>query len=217
MLDPTRARITASALAQIPEFDPEGQGRRQHRVEYVRLMIAAYDYAPDHTPRQLERYLQRLLAQLDPALVKRRRAQAQSDRWVWISHRDDGTSDLAARLRTEEAEAIHVALRAVALRGRMPCGPNGDESSENSARTERLEDARTFDQRMADALVDLILPVRSGDLGSPAARATGVQADVSTQLNVTIPVDSLAGLGLARHGVGIRSHPRGARAPACRR
>jgi hypothetical protein len=194
LLDPTRARITASALAQIPEFDPEGQERRQHRVEYVRLMIAAYDYAPDHTPRQLERYLLRLLAQLDPALVKRRRAQAQSDRWVWISHRDDGTSDLAARLRTEEAEAIHAALRAVALRGRMPCGPNGDESSANGASTERLEDVRTFDQRMADALVDLILPVRSGDPGSPTAPANGVQAHVSTQLNVTIPVDSLAGL-----------------------
>jgi hypothetical protein len=194
LLDPTRARITASALAQIPEFDPAGQKRWQHRVEYVRLMIAAYDYAPHHTPRQLERYLQQLLAQLDPALVKRRRAEGQSDRWVWLSHRDDGTSDLAARLRTEEAEGIHAALRAVALRGRMPCSPNGDESSTNSPQTGAPEDPRTFDQRMADALVDLILPVPSSDLGSPDAPGSRVQARVRTQLNVTIPVDSLAGL-----------------------
>ncbi len=194
LLDPTRARITASALAQIPEFDPEGQQRRQHRVEYVRLMIAAYDYAPDHTPRQLERYLQRLLAQLDPDLVKRRRAQGQSDRWVWISHRQDGTSDLGARLRTEEAEAIHAALRALALHGRMPCGPNEDESRPKGTGAELPADTRTFDQRMADALVDLILPVRSSDLGSPAGPGSRVPACVSTQLNVTIPVDSLAGL-----------------------
>ena len=194
LLDPTRARITASALAQIPEFDPEGLERRQHCVEYVRLMIAAYDYAPDHTPRQLERYLQRLLAQLDPALVKRRRVQGQSDRWVWISHRDDGTSDLGARLRTEDAEAIHAALRAVALRGRTPCGASGDESSANGASAEPLEDTRTFDQRMADALVDLIVPVHSGDLASPGAPGSRVHAHVSTQVNVMIPVDSLAGL-----------------------
>ncbi len=195
-LDPTRARITASALAQIPEYDPEGCERREYPVEYVRLMIAAYEYAPHHTARQLDQYLQRLLARLDPTLVRRRRARALAERGVWLSPADDGTSDLTARLATEDAQAIYAAVRAVALRGTdaTPCPPAGEAGTSDGDPLRAFHDARTFDQRMADALVDLIVPAGSGtpdQTGGPGSRA---RAHVSTQVNVTIPIDSLASL-----------------------
>jgi hypothetical protein len=47
---------------------------------------------------------------------------------------------------------------------------------------------------MADALVDLILPPRSSDPDAPDGTEPRARAHVSTQVNVTIPIDSLAGL-----------------------
>ena len=88
--------------------------------------------------------------------------------------------------------------------GQRGAGDSGDPGLGFAAQAAR----RPFDLRMADALVDLILNPASGsevpdrhggvdDDGDPDRPGSGrgpARVAVSTQINVTIPIDSLAGL-----------------------
>ena len=80
-----------------------------------RILAAGLAYAEQHTARQLDRHLKRLLAEIDPATVVTRRRRALAERGVWIQHRGDGTADLSARLDSTDAEQVYAAIRAVAL------------------------------------------------------------------------------------------------------
>ncbi|HSO05536.1 MAG TPA: DUF222 domain-containing protein, partial [Candidatus Limnocylindrales bacterium] len=142
-----------------------------------RVLAAGLAYAEQHTARQLDRHLKRLLTEIDPATVVTRRRRALAERGVWIQHRGDGTADLSARLDSTDAEQVYAAIRAVALAAQRADSPTAEAVR------------RPFDLWMADALVDLVL--------APGATATTGTSDgvvVATQINVTIPIDSLAAI-----------------------
>ena len=114
-LDPTKAGILAGALYLIPRLDAEHQERPSYEADVERILAAGLAYAEQHTARQLDRHLKRLLAEIDPATVVIRRRRALAERGVWIQHRGDGTADLSARLDSTDAEQVYAAIRAVAL------------------------------------------------------------------------------------------------------
>ena len=207
-LDVTKAGILAGAMYLVPRVDPDGQPLPQYRADCERILAAGLTYATEHTARQLDRYLKRLLAEIDPDTVVTRRRRALAERGVWIQHRGDGTADLTARLDSTDAERVYAAIRAMALAaqradvgvsdavgdpgvGHAPAGdPCTGESGEIGLPLGTEGARRPFDLYMADALVDLVIaPVASTLAGEPA---NGVP--VATQINVTIPIDSLAGL-----------------------
>ncbi len=123
-----------------------------YEADCERILAAGLAYAEQHTARQLDRHLKRLLAEIDPATVVIRRRRALAERGVWIQHRGDGTADLSARLDSTDAEQVYAAIRAVAL-----AAQRADSRTAEDVR-------RPFDLLMADALVDLIL--------APGATAT---------------------------------------------
>ncbi len=206
-LDATKAGILAGVLYLVPCQDAQGQERPGYEADCDRILAAGLAYAAQHTARQLDRHLKRLLAEIDPTTVVTRRRRALAERGVWIDHRGDGTADLSARLDSKDAEQVYAAIRAVALAaqrrdtaalggtgGRDAAG--GSESSGGHCVGDSGDDERAFaaeaarrpfDLRMADALVDLIM--------SPSTTRAAMEPHaVTTQINVTIPIDSLAGL-----------------------
>ncbi len=191
-LDATRARILGEALFDVPRTDPEGVPRRAHGAEYALVLDRGLAYAVDHTARQLEIFLRRLLAHLGVDVLPQRRKKAMDRRGVWVSHGSDGTAELTAVLASEDAERVHAAIRG---RARADCDRAADG------------DRRALGPWMADALVDLVLGRRSqgeaGAGGDPKAMSPGPEGGpvpggpapgVSTEIHVTIPIDSLAGL-----------------------
>ncbi len=170
-LDAARATTLARALLLVPRHDEEGRARPEFADEHSRILSEGLAYAPSHTPAQLDRRLRQLLAQLDPAASARRRRRAMAERGVWLAHCGDGTAELSARLASEDAERVYAAIRALA----MATAREGDGAD---------HERRPFDLAMADALVDLVLPVDGQGRG----------ASVGASVNVTIPVTSLAGL-----------------------
>ena len=197
VLDVAKAGILARALYLVPAQDPEGAPRPGYQEDCDRVLGAGLAYAGGHTAAQLERHLRRLLAAIDPGTVVTRRRRALTERGVWLDHRGDGTADLTARLDSTDAERVYTAIRAVALTAQHTDGAASDagggapgaDANETGA-DETGAARRPFDLQMADALVDLILTPGTGTgLGS----ATG-GAVVRTQINVTIPIDSLAGI-----------------------
>lgn len=178
-LDPTRGRVLAAALDLVAQADADGVVRPAEDVagDRARLLEAGLAYADAHTARQLDLFLQRILSQMDPGCSVRRRRQALDGRGVWLDHRGDGTSDLTARLASEDAERLYAAIRAHALAG----------ARQEPADPAAVVESGPFELRLAAALLDLVVPVGSAEGGPPRGR-------VSAVINVTIPVDSLAGL-----------------------
>ncbi len=191
-LDVARARLLSQKIDEIPRSDDNGIPRDAYETDCARIQDAGLAYAAEHTAAQLRRFLDRLLAALDPGAVGRRRRAAISKRGLWMTDRRDGTADMHAILAAEDAAAVWSAVRAKAIAdarcGRAAAetssGSNGtgDSSSSGSGGAGPL-DAVPFDARMADALRDLILPPDGSG-----------QVQVATEIHVTIPVTSLAGL-----------------------
>jgi len=188
-LDLTRARILASALFEVPIADPDGQPRTTYEAECATLFAEGLAYAQEHTARRLDLFLQRQLATLGCTERPRRRKQALAERGVWLSHRGDGTADLVARLASEDAERVYATIRGVALADR-----NGDPTHDAEHPREPM------DIWLAAALVDVVLaPARAGDSGARSGADVAVptwdsQGGLQTTINVTVPVESLAGL-----------------------
>jgi hypothetical protein len=236
-LDVAKAGILARALYLIPQADGDGQARPSYEDDCARIRAAGLAYAAEHTARQLDLYLKRLLAQIDPAAAVTRRRRALAERGVWIAHRDDGTADLTARLDSADAERVYSAIRALALSTRRADQANAEGASSPGADAGAADRCpgdpsssfppmaaplRPFELYLADALVDMIVapgvaPGVASDVASaavdvaaspagrptPAGGATGSgvgtpsgagRVAVSTQINITIPVESLAGL-----------------------
>ena len=222
-LDVTKAGILARALYLVPRLDAEDRERPGYEADCERILASGLTYAAGHTAGQLDRHLTRLLAAVDPGAVLTRRRRALAERGVWIDHRGDGTADLTARLDSTHAEQVYAAIRALALathRTDTAAGGDGGECDHpRGAGHDCAKDCgvpgrgfaaqaarRPFDLRMADALVDLILSPRSAspvgeghDPDDSRIAETGSggapgRVTVNTQINVTIPIDSLAGL-----------------------
>jgi hypothetical protein len=184
-LDVAKAGVLAGALHLIPLADPDGQPRKEYAADHDRVLADGLAYAAEHTARQLDRHLRRLLAEIDPTTLATRRRRALTERGVWLHHRGDGTADLSARLASEDAERVYGAIRALARRNERtePSQPADDDPWTEV-------NARSFDIRMAEALIDMVLPPPSGSVGEQS----GGGPAGSTHINVTIPIESLAGL-----------------------
>jgi hypothetical protein len=186
-IDATRGRIIAEALSQVPRADADGIPRPSYPTELAALRSDGLAYALEHTARRLALYLRRRLAGVGVDAGANRRKRALAQRGVWIAHDGDGTADLTARLASEDAERVYAAIRAIALADR-----NGDPAHDRESPREPL------DLWLAAAFVDAVLgpagPVAAG--GGDGADGHGPlhRVGVETVINVTIALESLAGL-----------------------
>jgi len=149
-IDWTKAQRILDELREIP--DP----RREH------LELLALEYAEDHTPHQLRKYLLGLTCDHDPDDTLRKRAL--DNRGVSIIPRGHGMADVCAYLSAEAAEAFMQALQALADSPDCP-DPHGQG------------DARTRDQRRADALTGFL----------------DAHCTYQVTVDVVIPADTLIG------------------------
>lgn len=78
----------------------------QSPVNLERLDRDAAAYAVSHRPAQLNAWLSRFVARVEPEHQARRCHQGHVERRVWLEHLDDGLSILHAMLPTLTAEAI---------------------------------------------------------------------------------------------------------------
>lgn len=135
-------------------------------------------------------WMKRYLARTAPEAADRRAHRARSDRWVRVSHDDDGMSLLEARLPTLTAAAIARRLSAVARSADSPV-PHQDERGRtlDGAREATVElpesrsagDPRTLEQREADLFGAWLL----------SGRIDGVEVDA--KIAVMIPQATLTG------------------------
>lgn len=102
------------------------------------LVMDAADYAADHTPGQTRAWLTRRVQAADPEAAEERRRRAVAERKVVFTPGGDSMGSLWAFLPGVQARQIYDTVNAVAM------AAGGD-------------DARTMDQRRADALVDLVV------------------------------------------------------------
>lgn len=187
-IDLTKAQRIVDELHEIP--DP----RREH------LELLAIEYALDHTPHELRRYLLGLTCDHDPDATLRKKAL--DNRGVSVTPRGHGMADIYAYVSVEVAEAFMQALESLAA------------SPECADPYQQGED-RTKEQRRADALagflaahctyrinVDVVIPAdtligdneygaeskRLGPITSELARSLCFSPDARWRRLVTDPV-----------------------------
>lgn len=163
-VDVGRARVITDVAGLVPLSLADGAPNPDYEALCEEVVTTGLAKAGQQTAGRLRRTLERILRRHDPDALVRKRRKGLRERGVWVDHRDDGTADFSARLASEDAEALYAAIRKHALAA--------ESESEVS-----------FDERMAGALMELVLP----STGSNRAR-------IQVSVNVTIPVDSLAGL-----------------------
>ncbi|MDO5493204.1 MAG: DUF222 domain-containing protein [Nesterenkonia sp.] len=134
-------------------------------------------------------WMRRYIARAAPEAADRRARRSRADRWVRVTHDDDGMSLLEARLPTLTAAAIARRLSAVARSADSPV-PHQDERGRaldgaqdpsDVPETRAGGDPRTLDQREADLLGAWLL----------SGRIDGVEVDA--KIAVMIPEATLIG------------------------
>ena len=131
--------------------------------------------AAGQTPGRLRDCLRRAVLKADPGGAERRHGQRKTRRRVERSPLDDGMGELWAYLTAVETCAVFTRLTDLAHAARTP------------------GDARSVDERRADALVALCLGRDVPDAATgtaPAATGSGIAA----RMQVTVPVGTLIGL-----------------------
>jgi len=171
-IDWTKAQRIVDELHEVP--DP----RREH------LELLAIQYALDHTPHQLRRYLLGLTCDRDPDATLRKKAL--DNRGVSVIARGHGMADISAYVSIEVAEAFMQALEALVASPECP-----DPYSQG--------DERTKEQRCADALagfltthcsyrinVDVVIPadtlVGDNEYGAESKRLGPITSDLARAL-----------------------------------
>lgn len=138
------------------------------------------DYAMAHTPGELRSWLNRMRAKLEPDAAAAEAEQSAEGRQVDVSHNDDGTSWLVARLPTHVAIAIGQRLR----RAAKALPSHDPETGER--------DARTREQKKADLLAHWL------------TSCTGTETEIHAEIAISIDAADLAGYangpGITRDG-----------------
>ena len=148
-------------------------------MSFIELDYRLADYAATHTGSQLRTKLNRFIARIEPDNAASRARAEHSRRGVWVTHDDDGMSNLIARLSTIDAVRIIGALTTRA-KGQAANG-------------------RTFDAVCADVFVDQLLTTADGSRAGgavigvtiPATTLAGLdeQPGVSFDGQFTLPAD----------------------------
>ena len=160
------------------------------------LDSAAVEYAATHTPPQLQAWLRRMVARLEPDQVAERRKRALDQRGVWFTYGDDGMATLEAVIPATDALLLEreLTIAAKAARQATPLAePGGTSRSRSdwgseapaspSTSSGNGADGRTLDQARADLLVDRLL-----------ARPTVPGGRGTFHVGITIGIDTLLGL-----------------------
>lgn len=121
------------------------------------LAREASEYAATRTVPEVRRWLARRVIAADPGMAEIRRIRASAGRKVTVTPLSDGVSELCALLPSVQARQVHDTVNSLA----HACAS---------------DDARTMDQRRADAFMDLI-----------CGRADPPQVTVQ----VVVPIDTL--------------------------
>ncbi|MEN0130016.1 MAG: DUF222 domain-containing protein, partial [Brevundimonas sp.] len=143
--------------------------------ERARAIDAALEAARGLTGPQLARHVRRNVLGLDPKTAKKRAAAARADRCVELQWANDSMARLIAFVPAATAVAAYTVLDALA-------GTSGDAL-----------DARTVDQRRADAFGDIfgsIIDAERTPTGDPLPRKHGRRVAV----NLTVAATTLLGL-----------------------
>ena len=162
------------------------------------LCAQACDYAAAHTAPQTRAWLARRVITADPGAAEIRRARASEGRRVTLTPLADGMAELNALLPGIQARQAYDTLNALANHSNTgieragpgspgpgvpgPGVPGPDDACDEAPRTEAgsrpPKDARTMDQRRADALMDLL---------------TGRAEPPRVSIQVVVPADTLTG------------------------
>ncbi|GAA0639029.1 hypothetical protein GCM10009547_48880 [Sporichthya brevicatena] len=106
-------------------------------ADAARIERDCLERAKNSTPASFGRHVRKRVEELDPAAARKRHERARTERRVSMSPAGDGMAWISLLLPAEEAVAVYGVIDAAA-RQKVP------------------GDARTLDQRKADAVVDLI-------------------------------------------------------------
>lgn len=168
---------------------------RLERPESIeRLDAQASEYAPGRTLKEVQGWLRRFVARVEPDLSVQR-AKAQVDkRYVDVTHGDDGMSELVAYLPSHQAAAIMARLRddATSLRRQ------GDTRTLEQLKVDLLADwaltRPTSDAKPSDLAIDVAVLMTEPDL---TGRTTGMaeSSDGSWQ----VPTDWILQAGAEGH------------------
>ncbi|GAA2070077.1 HNH endonuclease signature motif containing protein [Aeromicrobium halocynthiae] len=142
-----------------------GLDRLEREESWARLDASVLRYATTHTTAELRAWIKRFVTRVEPDLALERAEKARDERYVQVTHLDDGMSWLSAYLPSHQAAAVMKRLDRAA---RTPLGE---------------DDRRTLPQRTADLFVSWLTHGETTD-------APTVTGDVA----VTIEADVLTGL-----------------------
>src|SRR4051812_42451030 len=137
-------------------------------LSFIELDYKLADFAATHTGSQLRAKLNRFIARIEPDHAAARARDEHARRGVWVTHGDDGMSDLNARLSTIDAVRIMQTLTTCA---------KGEAA-----------DGRPSDAICADVFVDQMLPPADG------TRAGGAVIGVTTPVTTLAGLDEQPGV-----------------------
>jgi hypothetical protein len=128
-----------------------------------------------HTAPQLREMMRREALTANPTAARKRHAKAYGDRHLRVDPGPDAMSFLSGYLRADDAETVRIAVDAMAVAAKGP------------------GDARTLDQRRADAFTDIFRTIL--DTGTtPAGAALPALQRRSPHIQVTVAGGTLLGL-----------------------
>lgn len=160
---PARARVFTDCTRHLSAED----------AAFVEQVLLAE--AETLSPARLKVTVSALADSLDPREIEDRHADAAENRRVIKTPQDDGMASIWALLPADQAALVWAAINARAEHGR-PTGPGGSAGPDGHRTQPEPTDARTADQRRADALTDLAtlylqgatnLDPVTGDVGQP--------------------------------------------------
>ncbi len=137
--------------------------RLQRPESIARLDEAAVDYAGTHTVAELRAWLKRFVVRVEPEESVERAEQAREDRYVHVTHLDDGMAWLTAYLPSHVAAVI-------------------DKRLTREARALGSGDDRTKAQRRADLLASWLTTGEMSEATWSSDIAVTIEADLLTGL-----------------------------------
>lgn len=158
---------------------------------------AAVPFAEQSTPGDLKRIVKKQAAELAPLSLRERHERERARRFVTLTERDDGMSDLVIYLPTFEGRALYDRATEMAKivtadrrRARRAHDREGGHAVDDAAPA-AATDLRTLDQLRVDILTDILLSAEPTGHDLHASGTGATLADVQATVQVTIPVDQM--------------------------